>query len=604
MNWKNGVETIILIGCVGILFECGVRAGWNRSHPSKAQNGSFTKVVSGFRVRLVAVADTDLSGQARLADHSWTPDGSPYEGAEARLTPRSQAISPKGGTRRTLVFETEQVKADGNVGSSTLRPLDNLDFFAFLPDSSHEDGDSGNPGAAGPIPVQIWQGTPRDSAGNVVLTQPASVQMRLGVQSTDPQPVVIGVADGVFKVIANGPASVAGLDENQTEIVASGPWGRLEATRLPRPMFETKPSPTHRFRLLGGPFPPAAERNALFYDSRGTLVASCSDGPNNAGYAGGMLSIRGGVSDLSRFEVRERPYKFVRFDGVSFDAPSVKAYDGQKGLDHAESCAIGKVLGVLKPTKDGPWMGYTLYAADGTRWRDPGQDIAGYEYGSFDSWNHPLDERLDLLFAPESEFIAANTPTTCEVYASDSREGTRKEKLTSWSEMSFRGPMTSIPCKPTTRPYMRVEIRVGVGAWKTLETVAVADRVRNLAKGGAPGSNIVEVAIYDDGAIRIRKGEEKALETHAKWHPGEQRIRSIAHLIDGTIADVDFNMGGFGGAPPNERRYHGLELSWQANGAHVQSGFKRIDMMDIVSFELQVQDLRPALVIPIHSPTE
>jgi hypothetical protein len=310
------------------------------------------------------------------------------------------------------------------------------------------------------------------------------------------------------------------------------------------------------------------------------------------------------VGDIARFEVQERPYEFVRFDGVRFEAPKVRAYAGQEGLDHAVDSPIGKAIGVLKSTKDGGWTGSVLYAADGTRWRDPGQELAGYEYGIFDPWNHPLDNRWSMLIEPNQELSESNTPTSYEVYAADSPDGPKKEELTSWNEVRFRAPMTEIGCLPTKRPYIRVEIRVGGGTWTTLETIPVTDRMRDTSESGSPGSRVLEVFFNDYGAIRIWQNETEAVRSKSRWRFDEQRIRAIAHLRDGTVADLNFNMAGFSGTDPKKNRYHGLEYTRQANGTHVQSGAKSIDMKDIASFELQAQDLKPAPSILLHSPVD
>ena len=520
----------------------------------------------------------------------------------------------EGGSRRCVFFEVEQpqtAKSSALTQDATIPAppgssiTTDIDVFAYLQKNGDASGDSGgNPGAAGPIPIKLWHGVPRDNYGKVLLAMPTSIDIGFGIQSTDPQPVVFGIAQGEFKVVAKGAASVAGLREDQTAVLASGPWGRIEATHLPRPQFETRPSPTHRFRLLGGAFPPKTERKIFFYDSNGLQIASCGDGLNSPGYTRSSFFTHGAPLDIARFEVQERPYEFVQFDRVSFDAPQFKAYSGQQGLDHALDSPIGKVVGVLKPTRDGPWSGTVLYSADGTRWIDPGPEFASYEYGNFDSWNNPLDERGSILFEPNHEFSSSTTPTSCEVYAVDSPDGPRKERLTSANELPFRAPVTMIPFKRTTRPYMRIEVRVGEGVWRTLDTIVEIDRLLSAAQAMPLGSRALEVFFDDDGGVRIWQGEPMPVRSKSTWHPGEQRVRAIAHMGDGTFADVNFNMAGYSGVDPNAKRYRGLEYTRQSNGVKIQSGFKTIDMKDISSIELQVQDLKAAISIPVHSPVD
>jgi hypothetical protein len=568
---------------------------------------------AGFSVRLVAVVDPNDGGERRLADHAWTPDGRPFNGPDVRLSPQGGANAPNGGTRRRVVFDLEQAKEAEELAHAPKvgfpapsGPVEtNIDVFAYLPnEGSVKEGRGENSGAAGPANVRLWHGVPRDSGGNIVLPAPNSVAIDFGVESTGPQPVVFGIAEGEFKVVARGAASVTGLAENQTATLASGPWGSIEATHLPQPMEELKPSVTHRFRLLGGEFPPKTERKALFYDAKGVQIASCGDGPNNPGYGGPPFLARVAPADIASYEIQERPYEFFRFDDVAFDAPSIKAYSGSQGRDHVVVSPIGKVVGVIRPIKDGAWTSSILYAADGTRWLDPGKELATYEYGSFDPWNHPLNDVRSILFEPSIAFSPPTTPTTCEVYAADSPTGPRKERLTTWKEQPIREPITSINCLPTPRPYMRLEIRLGGGTWKTLETVGVDDRMLHAAETASPGTRILEVFIDDDGALRIWRDEREPVHAKAVWRPGKQRIRAVAHLRDGSVIDADFNMSGYSGSPSNERRCRGLEYSKETNGTLVQSGAKNIDIKQIASFEIQVQDLKPVVTIPVHSPVE
>jgi len=582
------------------------------SAPSKiVPEPALVKEVAGLRVRLVAVMDTGFMGRGRLADHAWTPGGHPYEGPESRLAPQGIASAPAGGTRRSFAFELEPPAEKAPVaelhGPAKPRTTSSIDVFAYLPKGELvKDDRLPNPAVMGPLKVLIWHGIPRDSSGKAVLPVPSSVGVDLGALSADPQPVVLGIAQGEYKTIAKGPASVAGLAENQTSIIASGPWGRIEATHLPTPMVITAPSETHRFRLLGGAFPTKSERQVFFYDSDGKLIARCGDGPNNPGHMRPPYSSVINPLSIARFEVQERPYELVQFDGISFRAPRFAAHSGPQGREHAVESSIGKVLGVLKPTKDGAWSGYVLYAADGTRWLDPGSDalgteLAGLEYGMFNPWNQPLDDRRSILFEPNGAFSA---PTLCEIYAADSPDGPKEERLTSWDELPFRSPVTTIPCGRTTRPYMRLEVRAGGETWRTLETIAVTKRMYQAAEEGQPGTRVLEVFLHADGRIRIWADEAHPVSSTSKWQPGAQRIRVVARRLNGKTVDVNFNMSGFGGLPPHEDHYRGLEYTRQTNGTFVQSGAENIDMKDIEAFEIQVLDMKPVVSIPLHSPVE
>ena len=600
MNWKSGLVAVVLLACVGAVLRCAGLGRVSHRIGPRRDSSYYSRVVAGLNVQIVAIGEEASGAQVRRADHSWTPDGYPYQGAERRVAMGYMPNAAKSGSPRWVVFELEPSKPA--TPSATPMPTTKADVFAYLPKNGHPGNDSTeNPGVCGPFPVEIWHGLPRDSAGNSLRATPTPATLGFGVESKDPQPVVLGIAQGEFKVIASGPASVSGLAENQTATLASGSWGRIEGTHLPRPWAESKPSPSHRFRLLGGAFPPNVERNAFFYDSSGQVIASCGDGPNNPGYARAFFSRGGGPTDIVRFEVQERPYEFTTFGDVNFVAPQFKSYSGAQGFNHAVDTVAGKVVGVLRSTTVNSWEGSVLYAADGTRWIDPGQDLSPYEYGQFDPWNHPPMDQWSILFEPIEGFLPT-TPVKCDVYASDSPGGSNKEKLTSWNEMPFRTPLTMIQVKPTTRPYVRVEMQIGVGTWKQLETIEVTDRMRSAAESGSPGARVLEVFCDDTGSIRIGREEGPLVASKASWDPKVQPIRVIAHLRDGKTADVNFNMSGFGGSPPNESRYHGLEFTRQLNGTHVQSGFKNLDFKDIASFELQVQDLKPPINIPVHSP--
>jgi hypothetical protein len=599
MNWKYALTAIVLSVGFGAVLGCSGRG----SRLSGAKDGStdYDKEVGGFKVRLVAVEDSGSVGGERAADHSWTPDGFPYEGPEARLALRTKTNTSGGGSPRCLVFELEQpIGAPKRAKGTT-----NIDVFGYLPKNGFVNDDTDHdPGSVGPLTIQLRNGMPRDFAGNLPLAEPSSVAMGYGVQSTDRQPVVFGIAQGEFRVLAKGAASVVGLTENQTATLASGPWGRIEATCLPRPQMESAPSPTHRFRLLGGAFPPRNERKVFFYDRKGRQIGSCGDGPNNPGYAGPFFFAHSLPADIARFEVQERPYEFVQFDGVSFDAPQVRAYSGQEGFDHVQDSAIGQIVGVLKSTKYGPWSGSVLYSSDGIRWVDPGPELAAFEYGQFDASNEPLGGRLNILIEPDQDLLAANAPTQCEVYAVDSPEGQRKEQLTGRNEMTLRAPMTSISCKATTRPYVRIEMRVGDGHWRTLDTIPVSEQMLGATKPASIGSMVLQVFFDDSGAIRIGKVGEGLVRSRARWRQGEDRVRVIARLRDGKAAEVDFNVSGYSGLPPNEKRYRGMVYAKHADGTHLQSGFKRIDLKDISSFEVQAQGFKPPLLIPVHSPVD
>ncbi len=342
----------------------------------------------------------------------------------------------------------------------------------------------------------------------------------------------------------------------------------------------------------------------MFYDSKGDVVATCGDGPNNPAFAGPPFIARYAPADIARLEVQERPYLFVQFDNVCFRAPDIAACTGEEGLAREVASPIGKVIGTLKSTKDGAWTGSVLYAADGVRWLDPGPDISAYEFGMFDPWNHPLDNRWTILFAPNSQFLPSSTPTRCELYAADSPDGPNQERLTSWNELPLAHPISQIPCSPTKRPYVRLEIRVGVAKWRSLETVAVSDRIIHLAETAALGSRILEVSFHDDGSITIWRDEANPVQSQFRWRPGEQRIRVLAHLRNGSTAEADFNSGGYSGSSPSQNSYRGLSYTRQTNGTLVHSGTENIDIKDIAAFDLQVQDLNPSVTIPLHSPKD
>jgi hypothetical protein len=600
---RNGKHLLLLTGFVAIVggnTGCTGLVHASRSAGAKHDPAPYTKSVGGFKVQLVAIEDGLPSGQTRMADHSWTPDGFPFEGPEARLAMRLFRGKANAGTSLGFVFEIEPQKLE----DKNPQPSTNLDAIVYLPNSAaSRDDSSENPSVAGPTAVDIYRGIPKDSQGTVILPSPSGVVFGLGGDDSATQPVAFGIAKGDWHVTVSGPASMAGVGEEQTAVVAKGPWGRIEATRLPRPMIETKPSPTHRFRLLGGQFPPKSERKVFLYDSKGVQIGTCGDGPNNPGYAGRTFIRSGAPSDLARFEIRERPYEFVRFDDVSLNAPHFAAYSGSEGFDHAVSSTVGRVVGVLKSTKDGAWSGNLLFAADGTRWIDPGNELAGYEYGLFDPWNRPQDTNLNILLERGPDPSPSSVPVNCNVYAAGREDGPNKEKLTVLNELQLRSPITQIPCKPTARPYLRIEISFGKGTWETFETIPVDTKMLATANHGSPGSRVLEVFFEEDGQVRVWKDEPDPVTLPTKLHPTAQQFRAIARLRDGKTVDVNFNMAGSGGSPPNERRYRGLEFIRQANGTMVQSGSKLINLNTVAAFELQVQEMKSAMVIPIHAPS-
>ena len=604
MKRKDWIAVVLLAACAGAGWRYVAHARASHRPRVKRDIAEFYKSVAGFKVRLVAVVDSSGDGQARAADHAWTPDGFPYSGPDQRVSRGYVMRAASTGTQRTVDFELEQIKAVTRRPGEPY-PMTMVGVIAYLPKSGPgKDDRAERPGVSGPFQFQIWHGVLRDLRARLVTPPPPTpVDLGFGVEDTDPQPGVFGIAQGEYKVIASGPASVAGLSEGQTTTLSSGNWGRIEATHLRRPMVESKPAPTHRFRLLGGVFPPKTEREVFFYDSAGKVVATCGDGPNNVGY--GQRSYRGrtGAADMVRFEVQERPYEFVQFDNVWFEAPQLNGYSGQEGLDHAVDSSVGKFVGVLKSTSDRGWSSINLFSADGTRWIDPGQEFAVYEHGEFDASTHPSNQQWSLLFQPTDKFLTAS-PVKCEIYASDSATGPSKEQLMKLDEMTIRSPTTVIQFSPTKRPFIRVEMQAGLGAWKPLETIAVDDRMLRTAESGTPGSRVLEVFFDDSGCIRVWKDDEPIIKSSSTWRPKEQRIRAIAHLRDGSTADVGTNMGGYSGVPPNGKGNSGLEYTRQLNGTRVQSGVRSFDFKGIASFEIQVQDYTPPVTVVLHAPVD
>ena len=615
MKSNNVLLAICLIVGSGAISSCAMHAHAIGHGVVRPNTASFTKSLAGYKVRLVAVSDNQFGPQIRVADHAWTPDGAPYQGPEARIAMRTETFSPNGGVRRSFFFELQepQQKTDSSVSVTSRAPWRHqprtpIDAFSYLPRNSRPTSDTDQlPGEASPVAVQVWHGVLRDSSGAIVLSQPFSFSVGLGADNSESQPIVFGIAKGEFKVIAIGRASLAKLAEGETAILASGVWGKIEATHLRPPMAQSKPSPTHRFRLIGGTFPPKMERRVVFYDAKGAEITHCGDGPNNpgsAGYTGRMFLPSGGLSEIDHYEVQERPYAFVQFDKVCLEPPLLYAHSGKEGTDHFVETPIGNVVGLLKSTNDGPWRGNVLFAADGKRWIDPGIEMAGYEYGQFDPSNHPQDNRWNILLEPIHEFSDSTTPISCEVYAADSSDGPKKELLSSWRDIPFRTPMTTIPCSPTTRPYVRIEARVGDSVWKSLETIPVTDEMKIRAASGSPGSAAIAVSFYDNGAIKTVTNGSTYVQAKATWSPKNEQVRVVAHLKDGSIANVDFNTAGYSGNDPTKNKVRGLEYSRQSNGTQVMSAGKTIDFKTIVSFDIQSQEFTHPLIINLRSPIE
>ena len=603
MNWKYGLAAVLL-------FASGV-AGWRymgRLHSKHHSRGrrevaAFQKTVAGYHVTLATVVDTSANGDARLADHSWSPDGFPYAGMDLNMARGYSARAASGGSPRTVIFALDQLKAVTRLPGEPY-PETVVDVFGYLPkESPKSEGGAEDPSSSGPFPVRIWHGVLLDPPAKRMPPPATTTSLSFGVRDTEDQPVVLGIAQGEFTVLAKGSTSVAGLSEDQTATLASGPWGRIEATHLRRPMMQSKPSPTHRFRLIGGKFPPTMERKALFFDSAGRVVATCGEGPNNPGYARRWYPAPTGPADIVRFEIQERPYHFVQFDGVCFDPPQFTSYSGQQGLDHAMDSPLGEVIGVLKPTIERDWSGATLYAGDGTRWIDPGQELAAYESGHPNPVGQAQSQQWSILFRP-IKTLSPSVPVVCEVYAADSAEGAKLERLAKWNGMPLQQPITMIQCLPTKRPYIRLELQGGDGMWKKLDTIVVDPRLLQAAEKSPLGTRVFEVFYDESGSIRIWKDDEPISLSTATWDSQRQKIRAVAHMRDGTTVNVNNNMGGYSGVPPNEKRFSGMEFTRQLNGTKVQSGRMSLDFKDIASFELQVQDLKPPVSISIKSPID
>jgi hypothetical protein len=471
--------------------------------------------------------------------------------------------------------------------------------FAYLPDNRRRVGDEMDPGAAGPTAFDFWHGVARDSAGTVILAHPSPINMSFNVSGTEPQPVVFGVARGPFEKIAEGPISMTGLEEGRPKTVASGHWGKIEAKRLKLPDAWTKPPATHSLRLVSPVFPPKTERRVLFFDSKGRQVASCSDGPNNAASFGWPNLLGSNPVDVVRFQVEERPYEFVKFDDVKFAAPRIEGHKGAQGREYAVKAPAGTVVGVLASTQEGPWNGSVLYAPDGTRWIDPDGGLDAYEYGQFDPWNHQQWANWNVLLEPNAQ-SASQAPSSCEVYAADSPNGPRQELLTLGSaSLTFRSPMTYILCKPTKRPYLRIEMKAGDGDWKTLHTVTVTEQMLHAAETAPLGTRILEVFYDDNGGVRVWRDESLPVKLQKTWRPGEQRIRTLARLRDGSVVEASTNMSGLGGTGVG---YLGLEYTRQASGVAIMLDGKSVDIRDVGAFEIQTQNFLPASATYVHSP--
>lgn len=594
-----------------LLSGCADRAKVNHSF----KKGLFTKELAGFNIQLVAIAESGGPNQTRVADRAWRPEGVPYDGPEARLSRSQFSTAPGDQVNKLLFFELNRVGITSSKSSSRSEsgteksPLgDSCDVFAYLPESHGPWNEVENPEAAPPITVQTWSAPPRDSGGRPILAEPSLVGMALGQQDDRPQPVKFGIAKGDFKVMASGTVSIANLNEGQSSTIGQGTWGRIEVRKEKRPLAESKPSPTHRFQLIGGQFPPRLERQVKFYNANGAVVASCGDGPNNPGYYRLGFMNHAGPKDIVRFELQERPYQFVQFDDVCFKAPRLEAHRGSEGLARVIGSSVGQAIGILRPTKEGSWNGAVLYAADGIRWIDPGSELESLEYGGFDPWNQPLDERWNILFEPNMEILSPGVPTTCEIYAADSSFGPTREKLTAWNETPFRSPLTMITCAPTSREFLRLEVRVGTGEWRTMESIPITPAMHESAVRAAPGTRVLEVFFDDDGTIWLWRGEPEPIRSKSTYSRTEQSIRAIARLKSGATREVNFNISGTsivrigGNSSRQVRQYRGIEVDRQASGTFVQLGSSNLKLAEIESIDLQAQDFKPAETMSIHSP--
>jgi hypothetical protein len=324
MNWKNGFVAILLVVCLFTIKRCGGLVRANRRVGLKSSPAAFTKLVAGYKLQLVAIGDAGSGDHPNGVGNAWTPDGFPLEQLASGFTTGNSSRTLKGGWHRLLFFTAQQpateIKIPAKPGNQTF-----IDAFAFLPQNRvpNERSDE-DPGSMGPIKLSFWVGAPQVPGGPAFSVGSAAA-MALGVTNTRSQPVAFGIAKDKFKVTVTGTASVVGIGEGSTETIASGPWGKIEATHMRHPDAESAPSQSHRFRLLGGPYPPITERRVYFYDVKGKVIATCGDGQNNSGYCGFYFTTAGGPGDITHFEIVERPYEYVQFDEVNFDPPEFPA---------------------------------------------------------------------------------------------------------------------------------------------------------------------------------------------------------------------------------------------------------------------------------------
>jgi hypothetical protein len=598
MNWKIPVGVILSVGLAGVLLAHSHRARSVRHHALS----SFQKEIAGLNVRLVAVTEPLNEPGMRVADHAWNPDGTPYEGPEARLVHGGSGGVNQGSVLRGLVFELDQHRSSSG---EVIDPKGaDVDGYVYAPDSARRSDDESDLGAAGPVKLQFYNSVPRDSSGTVILAAPSTMAVGLGLDSTDPQAIDFGIAVGDYKSLAKGSTPVPMPTEGDSDTLAKGPWGRIEVTHLRRPMAESKPSPEYRFRLLGGVFPPKMERKVFLYNATGGLVATFGDGPNNSGYAGYAGFSRSGPTSVASFEIQERPYQFVRFDNICFDAPRLTAYSGEQGMDHALNSPMGQVFGVLRSTKDGAWSGSLLYAADGTRWIDPPANLTGYEYGMHDPWDHPLDTRLNILINRSPDFARPGTPISGEIHAADSPDGPDREKLGEFNEMMLTSPVMVISCEQTKRPYLRLTLNTGGGAWRNLQHIPVTERMLHSAESGPLGEQILTIDIHEDDGTTIAASGASPIHVATEWRPNSQRIRLLGHLRSGGDLEIQQNSSGFSGTDPTKHLMRGWSVSHQANGTKMMVGFKWVSIQDFTSFDLQSQELNPATTFSVHSPVE
>ena len=588
---------------VGSTFGCFALTHASSSSTSTNPDAAPPQILSGFKVRLVVVADAAWRREIRMADHAWLPNGKPYLGPQRRLDSQASRGNDGGRTPRWLVFELELpgVRTRTHVRPELER---DIDVIAYLPNGgSVKDDFSPDPAMVGPVRIELPFFIREEVNGYLIRSWPFSVNLKVGVQNTMTQPVLFGIARGKYKVVAKGTVKpFMDLKEGQSAVIASGSWGRIEAGHIAKTTFEGSGNPTHVFKLLGSPIPPSADRKVLFYDSKGVSLGGCGDGPNNPGYLGHSLYWPSSPAKVASFEIQERPYEFVKFENVTLKAPEVEAYRVSEGVEHAAVSPIGKLLGVLEPGKEGPWRSVILYAADGKRWLDPGCELDGFEYGEYDPSNFVRDEVWDVLFQPSKEFLGNNGPITYDVFAADSPTGPPKERLTFDHEPQVMTPLTRIYSKATSRPYIRFEVQSGQGIWKTLESIPVTRQMLAVSEKGEVGSRVLDLYLDEDGSVRIHREGLQLFVSQPKWRPGKQRVRAIANLKDGTIADLNFNSSGYTGEQPRGHRYRGFEYSKQTAGTLVLSGSKWLDIKDIVSFELQAQDLNKPVWLSVHTP--